>query len=170
MKEVKGPKTYGRKKQEGGNSMKYIDAPKQFLAAKNEVYDLTSLIPEMMEKEGLSRDFCENYFMTHLNGVEYKTFPEGTPVLEIADWITNYDVSSENIDEESSEQSLLERWEDVIHIMGFLEWEPEQAFEALMLFQEIVMDEVDEEDVEGPEDILNVACENFRKERKVGLQ
>jgi len=169
MKEVKGPKIFGQKKQ-GGDSMKGLEMEKQFLASKDEVYDLTSLIPEMMEKEGLTRDFCENYFMTHLNGIEYKTFPVGTPISEVVDWITNYDVSSENIDEGRSEQSLLERWEDVIHIMGFLEWEPEQAFEALMLFQEIIMDEVDEEDVEGPEDILNVACENFRKKRKVGLQ
>jgi len=62
-----------------------------------------------------------------------------------------------------------ETWAELISLMDYMGWEPEQVFEAFILFQEIVMDNFVEDDIECAEDVLNGACEVFKKKRKGGL-
>jgi len=54
---------------------------------ENQFYNLTDLIPEMMEVEGLTQQECIDYFMDHTEQGRYKVFPADTPALVISDWI-----------------------------------------------------------------------------------
>lgn len=55
---------------------------------RDKFYDLTDLIPEMMDVENMTQQQCIDYFMNGLEGTRYMTFPFYTPTRVITEWIT----------------------------------------------------------------------------------
>lgn len=57
--------------------------------AKDKVYNLTDIIPEMMESENMTQRECIDYFMDGLEGERYTVFPSDTDARFIMYWINN---------------------------------------------------------------------------------
>lgn len=56
---------------------------------RDKFYDLTEIIPEMMEVEKMTEQECVDYFMDGLEGTRYMKFPAGTPNKVVTQWITS---------------------------------------------------------------------------------
>lgn len=57
--------------------------------------ELTQIITEMMEFEGMTQQECIDYFMTSLGGTRYKIFPDYTPIDVIMRWVIQDSVTFE---------------------------------------------------------------------------
>jgi len=85
MKQVKGPKVYGKKKRKET----IIITSRHH----DDFYNLSEVIPEMMEAENLTQKECIRYFMDCLNCERARVFAEGTDIRKIASWILDKPIS-----------------------------------------------------------------------------